>query len=288
VSWKLWHQGWPVFVERGGPGSGHHGHKGRPGKRGGSARGMGPLIAPDIEGSGSESREVTKLLSENLPVPEDFDEEDVEYMTWDDADEEVCALVKVGIARDLAQQTGIPEQDCAKFVHQWSETSNDTDMRSLAIQQDAAKEFGLELSDWQKTRVEKAKTREGAASESLMGGQDKLLRAMYESTQRDLAAAGLGPDDTVRRLFRGVQYGDSLPDWKDGDKVSFGGNVLESWSVSEDIAREFSDGIILVADVPASSILSTARSGFGCLNEGEVVAFGSVPGSEVLVWREAE
>lgn len=41
---QAWYQGWPVFVERGGPGSGHHGHEGRPGKRGGSAPGAGEAI----------------------------------------------------------------------------------------------------------------------------------------------------------------------------------------------------------------------------------------------------
>jgi len=39
VSWQLWFQRWPVLIKRGGPGSGHHGHAGRPGKHGGSAPG---------------------------------------------------------------------------------------------------------------------------------------------------------------------------------------------------------------------------------------------------------
>lgn len=42
--WELWYQGWAV-TRLGGPGSGHHGHSGRPGKRGGSLAGTRAVSA---------------------------------------------------------------------------------------------------------------------------------------------------------------------------------------------------------------------------------------------------
>jgi len=105
---------------------------------------------------------------------------------------------------------------------------------------------------------------------------------MYDNTQKQLADAGFGPNETVR-LYRGLKF-DGEPTWKNGDVVEYKGNAIESWSVGQDTAREF--GYIAVADVPRTSIFSTARSGFGCLSEGEVIVFGSIPGSTVLGWIE--
>lgn len=43
MSWHRWFQGWPVFIKKGGRGSGHHGHRGSPG-RGGSTATVGGLV----------------------------------------------------------------------------------------------------------------------------------------------------------------------------------------------------------------------------------------------------
>lgn len=279
-AWK-WYHGIPV--SKGGPGSGHHGHAGRPGQRGGSAASGGagvvsPMQAPEYEGSESWSDRMYAHLSSRLPVPEDFDEEEVQEMSWDDAEIEVCAEVKREIVEQLSEMTGISESDVNTFVHQWAETSNDRDMRSLAIQRDAAEEFNVPLSEWQQGLLREVK------GESLLSEiqQRKLLRAMHENTQKQLSEAGFKPNETVR-LYRGFKTDDL--NWKNGDVLPYKGNSIESWSVSPDLAREF--GYVFVADIPIKSILSTARSGFGCLNEGEMVVFGSVSGSKVLAWVEA-
>jgi len=45
---------------------------------------------------------------------------------------------------------------------------------------------------------------------------------------------------------------------------------------------------VMVIDVPVTSVISTARTGMGCLTEGEVIILGSVPGTKVLGWSDEE
>jgi hypothetical protein len=110
---------------------------------------------------------------------------------------------------------------------------------------------------------------------------------MYNNTQEELHKAGYKSSDTVK-LFRGVRY-DTDPKLSATPTATYKGNVLGSWSVSMREAGVFSEGnnfgAILAIDVPISSILSTARTGVGCMDEGEFVVFGSVPGSKVnIIW----
>ena len=51
-------------------------------------------------------------------------------------------------------------------------------------------------------------------------------------------------------------------------------NALESWSFDPDTAAGFGD-LVLQVDVPASRVISTARTGLGCLHEYEFVLIGS-------------
>ena len=61
---------------------------------------------------------------------------------------------------------------------------------------------------------------------------------------------------------------------------------MESWSVGKHIAYNFSGsrakGSVVVADVPVLSIVGTARTGFGCLTEGEVVTVGALGRVRIL------
>jgi hypothetical protein len=57
---------------------------------------------------------------------------------------------------------------------------------------------------------------------------------------------------------------------------------ISSWSASYDTAAGSfagaaeTGGVIMTAQVPASQILSTPRTGFGCLNEHEFTVLGNV------------
>jgi len=189
---------------------------------------------------------------------------------------------KAGFAKNeivtmLSERTGIPYEDCNKFVAQWSESSNDNDMRSLAIQEDAAKMLGIDLPQWQKDQISvisreyesyiaRITNREDETSyigtrESVdawlretnpkyfpimdSDKQQRLLRTMYDHTQERLDAAGIG--DTIR-LRRGFTIpDDDFAGWRDRapnrnpllQTVEYNGSMLESWSVDTRTARDF-------------------------------------------------
>lgn len=186
-----------------------------------------------------------------------------------------------------------------KIIKQWAHSANDEDARSLSIQQDAAEVFGVELSDWQKGKV-----KEISASGEEIGlvglypseWQREILATMYKITQDRFAELGFDPDDTVR-LYRGTNIPmKDMEGWDPGEVVKYEGNALESWSVSQDSANVFADpidipmdgedtyGVILEIEVPVKNVVGTARTGFGCLGEGEFVIKGcSVDGATARV-----
>lgn len=196
---------------------------------------------------------------------------------------------------------------------QWAESSNDFDARSLAMQQDAALEFGVEESAFTLERVNRVRgqadtvatadqldfaelvTSYGKNSFSpLMPSEQQraALRAMYNHTQAQLRAAGLKPGDTVR-LYRGVKIDRRTSGaWETSDIVSLTGNALESWSLGRRVAMQFAHGtfdamnmrgVVFEMDVPVEAIFSTARTGLGCLAEGELVILG-IPGEARVDW----
>jgi hypothetical protein len=113
--------------------------------------------------------------------------------------------------------------------------------------------------------------------ESVEQAHTKLLKAMYARTQEHLERHGI----KYVTLYRGVAVPEGAVEKADrGDKVDLKANALESWSTNKKDAYNFADGerghngmraIVLKATVPASSIVSHAATGFGCLDEHEFV-----------------
>lgn len=318
---------------KGGPGSGNFNHAGRPGLVGGSApRGAskpagvpavphGDQFLPgDVDRPTWDDRlaqldkherdpRAEALLTQGLAdlyretgLPELAD------MGWSGATEEMRQIVKAQITDRLAQATAIDETDVRRFINQWAISSNDHDMGSLALQQDAADFFGVPLSEWQQGRIDEIKKAYGRyqpyhpSDEDVNIVFDRLLPAdqqkvllwrMYDDTQRALVKAGYNRETGVVRLYRGVRYDDYRPEAQltEGDRADYRGSTLESWSVDWGTALGFAHpdpqkyvvGLVLAMDVPVRNIISTARTGFGCLAEGEFVILGSVPGSRVRV-----
>jgi len=114
----------------------------------------------------------------------------------------------------------------------------------------------------------------------------KILRAMYDNTQESLAKQGLHPDDYVT-LYRG--YNPGYIDVKSGNVVKYHGNAMESWSVGYNVAHRFATrqqsgtGLTVGIRVKVKNIMASARTGFGCLTEGEFIVFGSIPNTTVKV-----
>lgn len=242
-------------------------------------------------------RDMTEAVQESL-----FGDVDVIFGQGD---------VKHELITALSEMSGLSYEDVNRFVRQWAQTSNDTDMRSLAIQRDAAELFKRELSEWQKQQIAGlAVTREEAIQRRIQmyresreeaekivfefgdfnplyksTSQKDILQAMYDSTQKRLESVGLGENDWVT-LYRGFSREERIID---AEGISLGkgdpiilrdGNALESWSTEWSTARGFvasPHGYVVKASVPRSQILGTCRTGFGCLGEYELVVFGDKP-----------
>lgn len=201
------------------------------------------------------------------------------------------------------------------LIHQWASTSADSNPRAIAMQLAAHEEFGLSASSraamWDhlapglKGHVTSDLTKNGPAYRV-------FLRAMYDDTQARFKAEGI----TELTLMRGQALTDThTPSWvRDafGDKIEFNaeGKVtrvstagearisphlrpLSSFTPDLPTAQRFStmlaEGevkgtVIAAGTIPVESILSSARTGFGCLNEWEFVVLDS-PGELRLSLR---
>lgn len=304
------------IVLKGGAGSGNHGHGGRPGKVGGSTatklRGLSDVSLD------SANQTFTGDLSNNKGsgTMKDFmdgrlDGQAGPSVLWADSTNFDRVHTKIDIQEQVYNRvpadmkappgtytygtdhrTLVDKDAVGQVVTQWAKDSNDSNKASLSVQEAASEEFGVPMSQFQQakigTYVVGGQYRPGIienyerASNMTRQAERTILRAQYNNTQAQLQAAGYKPTDTVR-LYRGIR--DSSIDIN--TTANYQGNALESWSISPYIARGFggagNDSRALVAEVPVSSIFSTARTGNGCLNEGEVVVFGSIPGSIVTV-----
>jgi len=178
----------------------------------------------------------------------------------------------------------------ARLVHGWAETSGDTNVRAIAMQQAIKDEFGLEDATTEhldarvayqgrdaQARVEQEYQQNGAAYRA-------FARAMYDNTQADLAAKGI----TEMTVYRGLNFsaGKTVAALQRETGMKFNGKPAvvqtaqqpaSSWSYSFKQAANFAgehEGAMMAAKVPASRILSTMNSGFGCKPEKEVVLLG--------------
>lgn len=315
---RAWFFGW-VVTRKGSKTSGNWNHRGTPG-RGGSAPGGGhiaigiSLDAPkeDTQDQIDAYREVrdAELKASVAPAYDDQSEAidqdaydllgrdmgfpDNDWYMTGYSDDYIDRVEAIG--RGIGEKAGLDPEDTLVTVSAWRSTSNDTSMRALSMQDAAGEEFGIELSEWQKGKLQEARETEpllpsyqrmNQARLFTRPQEKKLARTMYDLTQKDLKAAGYKPGDTVR-LYRGVST--SQPG-NPGDVVNLRQNVLSSWSVSPTISRSFAKrgrrktgkpGQVLAMDVPIENIFSTGRTGFGAFAEGEFVVLG-VPGSQALI-----
>lgn len=174
----------------------------------------------------------------------------------------------------------LPREVAQELVDQWASTSGDHDAEAVAFQLVAEKHFKLPPStatSW----GDDPPTLERA--QGIAARHDKVYRTaldhMYRATQRDLAAKGL----TEVTLYRGMGARDFAAVGLTGEAVGSSRLTLQplsSFSTSAIQAGYFSTqgsnevATLTAVRVPAARIFSTARTGIGCLNEGEFVLLG--------------
>jgi hypothetical protein len=181
----------------------------------------------------------------------------------------------------------------SNLIHTWASTSNDNHPDALAMQEVAAKEFGIAgAKAWGMDQY----TRANVASRIETNGDiyAAFLHAQYDATQDLFAKAGI----TEVVLYRGFKFS-TPPAWaRLPGKDAYGNTVvngpgretiatlrpLSSCSYSPRQATGFSGSAnprVISMTVPVSRILSTPRSGFGCYGEKEYVIIG---GKTVPCW----
>lgn len=241
---------------------------------------------------------------------------------WQDPSKDARRAAKAQLVQELSDRADVPYDTANSFIKQWSHSSNDHDMRSLAMQRDAAQTYGVPLSRFQRGRIDQLDQERESRVQSLVDqgmsrrdalsqlqnsygnarlfplhsadDQSRLLSSMYEYTQETLADAGFKPGDTIR-MMRGVRlFNDEVAGLKNGDNITVVGNAMASWALSspggKHVAENFmgsshggKTAVVLQMDVPIELIAGSARSGYGCLKEGEFIILNSLPGSTATI-----
>ena len=205
------------------------------------------------------------------------------------------------------------EKAASALIGQWAYTSADHDNESLSMQMAASEEFGLELNNLKERLTDpESKYYVAGAQDSHKQHGDmhrEFLRSQYEDTQNEFRKRGLGPDDPVT-LYRGMKVPQATPSRASKVDLGFGVNAgddegaigeheikmqpMSSWSSSASVASGFAESkmgykmssVVFAANIPTKDILSTSRTGFGCLAESEVVVLGR--DATAQVWLETD
>jgi hypothetical protein len=180
----------------------------------------------------------------------------------------------------------------ATIVSTWAATSGDSNPLSITMQKAVHDEFNLKAridhfgismeqaydqAIKQMVRHSGGASLDGDISSLIPGGKEKMYatmkvfaRQMHNETQADLKAQGI----KELHLYRGVKM--SVGHRYSGTIGAFRNTELQpasSFSSSFYTAAAFGSTTMMVK-VPASRVLGTWRTGFGCQNEEEVVLLG--------------
>lgn len=281
--------------EKGGPGSGHWAHEGRPGFVGGSKPGRGlaylglgklstllqrrtASLAKRV-GAGGASQPKQGFSAPKVEGGKAVDDPNTEKLDkaiwpYETPTMKERGQMKNNICIELSEKSGEEYESVNIMLREWAESANDANADTIQYQRQAEQLFGSERNDWQKAR----KPWEAAARID-EGTSETVLKTMYAHTQVRLREEGFKPGDQIT-LYRGINT--AMPQSNKGDFYNMRGNAMESWTTRRDIADMFGQKRIAVR-VPVERILSTARTGFGCLSEWEVIVLG---GQEYEVYRE--
>jgi len=166
------------------------------------------------------------------------------------------------------------------MIGMWAGASGDSNLLSVTMQHAVNEEFGLKARTdhmpMDNPKFADYYAQNGAAYRA-------FAREMYNATQEELARDGI----KEMTLYRGVKFRTPEQAQEAGFKTdstaheaTIGQQPASSWSYSFRTAYKFSGGsaipgAMVAARVPASRVLSTMKTGFGCKNEQEVVLLGS-------------
>jgi hypothetical protein len=165
------------------------------------------------------------------------------------------------------------------LVDAWAGASGKGSPRSIGIQRAIEDEFGIKsaadrhFSNEEKLHKQRVETIRRSKAVRAM------VRAQYEETQAHLAKAGISKMTVVRG------YSSTSKVDPTGDEQGVRLQPASSFSLDRGIANAFSgDGLqkrLATATIPAKRVLSTCLTGFGCMNEQEIVILGGTVKAKV-------
>lgn len=167
------------------------------------------------------------------------------------------------------------------LVQAWAGTSGDASKIPVALQKTAAKMWNIPASSMQHLSANDAYFMRQVDDLIAMNGEayEAFLRHMYENTQEMFRTLGVTEVDVVRAV-----YGHDTPGLarkKSGDLASVSLQPMSSFAITAANGSNFGP-VWMYSKVPVDWIIGTARSGYGCLGEWEVVVLGKGP-VEVMV-----
>ena len=271
-------------ILKGGRGSGNFGHEGRPGEVGGSGDSFGSGILNITDDQIKSAKMVKEVMEGDI-----YDKDP--KINKSSSQEQISDKIK-GHLSFGADDTEMDEERVANYIrdsiHQWAETSGDTNSGSIGMQI-AAKDY-FDLKDANINHMKKDRDTFDYASydldvkRHLPGSRDRqyslrerheaLLKAQYDATQKYFKEKGI----TEVIVYRGVQHSDK--GMLRNEVIAM--QPLSSFSVNVSKAIDFIDiggdhgpsGTLYAAVLPVNKILSHPGTGFGCTKENEVVVLG--------------
>ena len=186
----------------------------------------------------------------------------------------------------------------AGLVQAWAGTSADSNKNSLAIQIAAQKEFGSS-SGWD-FKANKADSYALNDAYDIYGKAGTILRtflrAQYNETQKFFKDNGIKSVTAYRGMqFNNTQATPLKPAYGEAKYLKSAKSLLQplsSFSLYPETAASFTSGktgALIAAEIPVSRILSTPKTGMGCLYEYEILVMGGDESKNNIVgvsWNE--
>jgi hypothetical protein len=283
-------------IDLGGPGSGHHGHVGIPGHRGGSAPkgslkislasedlALSPgVLSGDSYDARHQDRNSNTLFEMMADHPDNAPSSYGEF-TYETAYGAVQADIQDYRAFELADEWDMDGELVVGTVAAW--TAGPNNPNSYMVLNAVSEKFDAPIPDYLKENMEKAKSYTGGMKTYSdmedrdvdvlpLSSQDasKLVDNMYKETQSYFKDQGI----THVHLMRGVMP-EGLETTDKGSWTQIPKAPITSWTSSRTMANTFAeayDGHIMATDIPVERILSFPLTGIGSLSEGEFLVIG--------------
>lgn len=229
-----------------------------------------------------------------------FEEDDIQGRFKSKAVEGLTNRLKGNTDFEEYRAISYPHLTTEQLVNQnirgWAQTSMDHDTVAVARQQAVKHEFGLDASMDHVDPGTKSSADDYYATNG--AGLRAFYREMYNETQELLKSQGV----EELYLFRGVVWTTtpiqlSHIDWdRSVYELELATQPMSSFTYDFNVAASFAQGdassvhssLVLFTKIPRERVLSTFRTGIGCMDESEVVVLGGNDKYRALAFNDTE